>query len=158
MMDINSLLQSCAQLFQSQLDTDRDGKIETGEIATALASLLGNNRGQLNLSSIISRMQSGGNSELMALATSWLGKGENQPISGNQLEQIFGHDKIAAFAKQLGLSESSALNGLQEAVPNLVDQASPECALIDSGEQSLKNLGGISGALAVVSKLFGRNK
>ena len=56
-MDINTLLQNGAQLFQSKLDTDRDGKIETAEIASALASLLSNNQGQLNISSMISSMQ-----------------------------------------------------------------------------------------------------
>ena len=65
------------------------------------------------MSSIISSMQSGGNSDLIALAASWLIKGENLPVSGSQLEKIFGHDKIAAFAKQMGISETLALKGLQ---------------------------------------------
>jgi len=117
-------------------------------------SLLGNNQGQLNLSSVISSMQSGGNSDLMSLAASWLGKGKNAPVSGNQLEQIFGHDKITAFAKQPGTSETSALNGLQEAVPNVIDKASPNGTLMDPGEQLLNRVGGVSGAIYAVSKLF----
>ena len=157
-MSINTLLQNGAQLFQDKLDMDRDGKIETAEIVSALMALLSDNQGQLNLSSIISGMQSGGNSDLMAMAASWLGKGENLPISGSQLEQIFGHDKIAAFAKQLGISEASALNGLQETVPNMIDKASPSGTLMDFGEQLLKSVGGVSGAVDAVSKLFGRNK
>jgi len=65
-MDINSLLQSGAQLFKDKLDTDRDGQIETTEIASALMSLLGNQQGQLDLSSIISSMQGGNSQDLMA--------------------------------------------------------------------------------------------
>ena len=121
-------------------------------------SLLGNNQGQLNLSSVISSMQSGGNSDLMSLAASWLGKGKNAPVSGNQLEQIFGHDKIAAFAKQPGISDTSALNGLQEAMPNVIDKASPKGTLMHPGEQLLNRVGGVSGAINAVSKLFGNNK
>ena len=94
----------------------------------------------------------------MALAASWLGKGENSPVSGSQLEKIFSHDKIAAFAKHLGISETSALNGLQEAVPNVIDKASPDGTLMDLGEQLLKSAGGVSGAIDAVSKLFGQNK
>lgn len=157
-MDINAILQSGARLFQDQLDTDRDGKVETAEITSALASLLGNNQGQLNLSSVISGMQSGGNSDLMSLAASWLGKGENAPVSGNQLEQIFGHDKIAAFSKQLGISETSAFNGLQEAVPTVIDKASPDGTLMDIGGQLLNRVGGVAGAIDAVSKLFGGTK
>ena len=157
-MDLNALLQSGAQLFQDKLDMDRDGNIETGEIISALMSLLSNNRGQLNLSSIISSIQRGGNSELTSLVDSWLSKGENAPVSSDQLEQIFGHDKIVAFARQLGISETSALKGLQEAVPNVIDKASPEGTLLDFGEQLLDNVGGVSGAIDAISKLFGRNK
>jgi len=157
-MDINTILQSGAQLFKDKLDTDRDGKVETAEIASALASLLGNEQGQLNLSSIISSMQRGGNSDLMSLAASWLGRGENEPVSGNQLEQIFGHDKIAAFARQLGISEAAALNGLQEAVPTVIDKASPDGTLMDMGEQLLKSVGGVSGAIDLVGSFFGRKK
>lgn len=155
-MDINSLLQSGAQLFQDKLDTDRDGQIETTEIASALMSLLGNQQGQLDLSSIISSMQGGGSQDLMALAASWLGKGENAPVSGNQLEQIFGHDKIAAFAQQLGISETSALSGLQRAIPNVIDKASPEGSLADLGGQLLNSMGGVSGVMNAVGKLFGQ--
>lgn len=155
-MDINSLLQSGAQLFKDKLDSDRDGQIEISEIASALMSLLGNQQGNLNLSSIMSSMQSGGSQDLMALAASWLGTGENAPVSGNQLEQIFGHDKIAAFAKQLGISESSALSGLQEAVPNLIDKASPEGSLVDLGQQLLNSAGGVSGVMDAVGKLLGQ--
>ncbi|WP_341328552.1 YidB family protein [Methylotuvimicrobium sp. KM2] len=155
-MDINSLLQRSAQLFKEQLDTDRDGKVETSEIVGALAKLFGNTQGQLNLASIISSMQNGGSQDLMQLASSWLGKGQNAPVSGNQLEQIFGHDKIAAFAKQLGISESSALNGLQEAVPNVIDKASPNGTLADLGEQLLNSVGGVSGAINAFGKMFGR--
>ncbi len=155
-MDINSLLQSGAQLFKDKLDTDRDGQIETTEIASALMSLLGNQQGQLDLSSIISSMQSGNSQDLMALAASWLGQGENAPVSGNQLEQIFGHDKIAAFAKQLGISETSALSGLQQAIPNVIDKASPEGSLADLGGQLLNSMGGVRGVIDAVGKLFGQ--
>lgn len=157
-MDINTLLQSGAQLFQDKLDTDRDGKVETAEIVSAFSSLLSNNQGQLNLSSIISSMQGGGNNDLMTLAASWLGTGENSPVSGSQLEQILGHDKIAAFADKLGISETSALSGLQEALPNVVNKASPNGSLQDFGEQLLGSVGGVSGAMGALGNLFGGNK
>ncbi|MGR9087024.1 MAG: YidB family protein [Gammaproteobacteria bacterium] len=157
-MDIDTIVQSGAQLFQNRLDTNRDGKVDAEDIASALMSLLGNDQGQLSLSSIVSSMQSGGGSDLAALAASWLGKGANAPVSGHQLEQMFGHDKIAAFAKQLGISESTALGGLQEAVPDMFDKASPDGTLMDLGEQLLNGVGGVSGAIDAVGRLLGGKK
>lgn len=155
-MDLNSLLQSGAQLFYSQLDSDRDGQVEMSEISTALMSLFSNSQGQFNLSSIISRMQNSDNSDLMALAASWLGNGENRPVNGNQLLEILGKDNILEFARRLGISETTALTGLQEALPNLVDQASPNGSLLELGGQLLKGVGGVSGMLGLLNKLLGR--
>ena len=157
-MDLNSLLQSGAQMFYSQLDTDRDGQVEMSELSTALMSLLSNNQGQFNLSSIIDRMQNGSNSDLMALAASWLGRGQNQPIDGNQLFDILGKDNILEFARRLGISETTAVSGLQEALPKMVDQASPNGSLMELGGQLLNSVGGVSGALGLLNKLLGRNR
>ena len=154
------LMQLGAQLFQSQLDKDRDGQLEITEIASALMGLMSNGQGQSQagglsgLMSMVSGMQGSGNGDLMSIAASWLGKGENAPISGGQLTQMLGSDKIAAFAQQLGLSQEQAVSGLQAAIPQVVDKASPNGAL-DLGNM-LDAVGGVSGAIGLASKLFGR--
>jgi uncharacterized protein YidB (DUF937 family) len=154
------LMQIGAQLFQSQLDKDHDGKLEITEIASALMGLMGNGQGQSQagglggLVSMISGMQGGGNSGLASLAASWLGNGPNAPVSGSQLTEMFGQDKIAAFAQQLGISQDQALSGLQAAVPQVVDKASPNGSLDLGG--MLDAVGGVSGAIGLASKLFGR--
>ena len=159
-MDMGNLMQLGAQMFQSQLDKDRDGQLEITEIASALMGLMSNGQGQSQagglsgLMSIVSGMQGSGNGDLMSIAASWLGKGENAPISGGQLTQMLGSDKIAAFAQQLGLSQEQAVSGLQAAIPQVVDKASPDGAL-DLGNM-LDAVGGVSGAIGLASKLFGR--
>lgn len=159
-MDMGNLMQLGAQLFQSQLDKDHDGKLEMTEIASALMGLMNNQGSQAQagglggLASMITGMQGGNDSGLASLAASWLGNGANQQPSGGQLTQMFGQDKIAAFAQQLGISQDQALNGLQAAVPNVVDKASPNGSL-DLGNM-LDAVGGVSGAIGLASKLFGR--
>lgn len=159
-MDMGNLMQLGAQMFQSQLDKDRDGQLEITEIASALMGLMSNGQGQSQagglsgLMSMVSGMQGSGNGDLMSIAASWLGKGENAPISGGQLTQMLGSDKIAAFAQQLGLSQEQAVSGLQAAIPQVVDKASPDGAL-DLGNM-LNAVGGVSGAIGLASKLFGR--
>jgi uncharacterized protein YidB (DUF937 family) len=158
-MDMGNLMQVGAQLFQSQLDKDHDGQLEITEIASAMMGLMGNSSqgqsgGLAGLASMVAGMQGGGDSGLASLAASWLGSGANQQPSGGQLTQMFGTDKIAAFAQQLGISQESALSGLQAAVPNVVDKASPNGSL-DLGSM-LDAVGGVSGAIGLASKLFGR--
>ena len=84
-MDISSLMQTGAQLFQSKLDTDGDGQIEISDLVPALSALFGNEEGEFDLSSITSKMSAGG---LMEMAQSWMGDGENQPVSGLSLIHI----------------------------------------------------------------------
>lgn len=103
---------------------------------------------------MISGMQHSGNADLLSLAASWLGSGANQPVSGNQLAQIFGQDRISAFAQQLGISQEEAVSGLQASVPDVVDKASPN-GNIDLNAM-LDSIGGIQGALNIASKLFAR--
>ncbi|MDD2740367.1 MAG: YidB family protein [Methylomonas lenta] len=158
-MNSNDLMQMGAQLFKSQLDNNRDGNVDITEISSALNSLFSAGQSQTNtgaggLAGIISGMQSSGNSDLLSLAASWLGSGANKPVSGNQLEQIFGQDKISAFSQQLGISQEQALSGLQATVPDVVDKASPS-GNIDLNAM-LDSIGGIQGALNMAGKFFAK--
>lgn len=154
------MMQIAAQLFKSQLDKDHDGQLEMTEIASAMMGLMGGGQNQAQagglggLASMLSGMQSGGDSGLASLAASWLGNGANQQPSGSQLTQMFGQDKISAFAQQLGISQDQALSGLQASVPEVVDKASPNGSL-DMGSL-LDAVGGVQGAIGLASKLFGR--
>lgn len=144
-MDLGDIIQIGAKLFQSKLDSEGDG-LDIGDITSALSGLLSDGDGNVNISSLVSNMDAG---DLISLASSWLGDGDNSPISASQLMGLLGNDKIAEFASQLGLSEDKAVEGLQEAIPNIVDKSSSSGSLLDS-------VGGISGAIGLASKLFGR--
>ncbi|MGB3916265.1 DUF937 domain-containing protein [Thiothrix litoralis] len=154
------MMQIAVQLFKSQLDKDGDGQLEMTEIASAMMGLMGGGQNQAQagglggLASMISGMQGGGDSGLASLAASWLGNGANAQPSGNQVTQMFGQDKIAAFAQQLGISPDQAVSGLQAAVPEVVDKASPSGSL--DLNSLLDSVGGVSGAIGLASKLFGR--
>jgi uncharacterized protein YidB (DUF937 family) len=91
-------------------------------------------------------MDSGG---LGAIAKSWLGDGNNESISSDQVSNMLGADKISEFASKLGLSNEEAAGGLSEALPQRVDKASSGGSLLDS-------IGGISGAVGLAGKLFGK--
>lgn len=74
------------------------------------------------LGGIVSAFQKGG---LGHLADSWVGTGENLPVSGDQLSQVLGSDKIGQIASQLGMSQGDAAGGLAKILPDLINHVTP---------------------------------
>lgn len=148
-MDMASLLKMGATMFiNSKQSGDAGSGLDIGNLTSALASLAGGDRskGGFDLGSLLSKMDSGG---LGAIAKSWLGDGNNEAISPDQITNMLGADKISEFASNLGLSNEEAAGGLSEALPQMVDKASSGGSLLDS-------IGGVSGAIGLASKLFGK--
>ncbi|NTV93076.1 MAG: DUF937 domain-containing protein [Chlorobiaceae bacterium] len=144
-MNINSLLQLGASLIQGNSDDNTTG-LATNQITNALADLLGG-EGKLDFGTILSTMQSTG---LGDIAASWIGKGKNLPISAETITNVLSPDKVAAFAAKLGLSESSAKTAIADALPRMIDQASPEGSILES---FLGKTGGVQGLLNLAGKL-----
>ena len=147
-MDLTELLKMGADIIQGNSDDATTG-LDKDSITNALGSLFGGEN-SLDLSSIISNMTNGeGLSEIVG---SWLGNGENKPISMDSITDLLGTDKISEFASNLGLSEESAKGALADALPNLVDQAtSGDNSLVDS---MLEKIGGAEGAMDMLGKMF----
>jgi uncharacterized protein YidB (DUF937 family) len=147
-MDISGLLKMGAQIFiNSKRSGDAGSALGVDDLTSALSRLTGGSgSGDFDLGSLLSKMNSGG---LGAVAQSWLGDGSNDAISASQVTDMFGADKISEFATMLGLSNEEAAGGLSDALPEMVDNASRGGSLLDS-------LGGVSGAIGMAGKLFGK--
>ena len=151
-MDISDLLKMGASAFiQSKMSGDAGSGLNSDMLSSALGSLMGGGNssvdkgdGGFDIGSILSSMNGGG---LGDIAKSWLGDGENSGISTDQVSSMFGTDKIADFASQLGLSQDEAAGGLADALPKIIDNASSGGSLLDS-------IGGISGAINLAKKFF----
>ena len=139
------LIQIGAQLLQSKLGSN----LQTGDIATALSGLLGGDN--FDIGSLISKIQ--GNSGLAGMAASWLGDGANSAISGSQVLDIFGKDKVTEFASKLNIDEGTASNGLADMLPQLIDKASSSGSLLDS---AMGSMGGAGSLMGMAGKLFGK--
>ena len=57
--------------------------------------------------------------------SSWVGMGENQPISSNQIQQALGSDQVRAIAARMGVDPDLASNFLAEYLPKIVDKLTP---------------------------------
>src|SRR5436309_1977707 len=58
--------------------------------------------------------------------SSWVGMGENQPISGGQVQKVLGPDEVNALAAKLGVDPAQASHFLAEYLPKVVDKLTPE--------------------------------
>jgi len=56
---------------------------------------------------------------------SWIGPGQNQPISPNQLGSALGPQIIKVLAQKTGMSEQEITAHLSQILPNAVDRLTP---------------------------------
>ncbi|HQR12267.1 MAG TPA: YidB family protein [Casimicrobiaceae bacterium] len=79
-------------------------------------------------------------------AQSWIGTGQNMPISADALSQIFGQGQMGQIAQQLGMSHEDAAGGLAQALPHVIDQMTP------GGEIPAEHNDLVAQALAILQK------
>ena len=57
--------------------------------------------------------------------SSWIGTGENLPISPEQIQQVLGSGQVQQIAEKLGVSSDQASHALAEMLPQVVDKLTP---------------------------------
>jgi uncharacterized protein YidB (DUF937 family) len=68
--------------------------------------------------------------------SSWISTGENQPVSGNQIQRVLGGNFIQGIAQQLGSSKSEVSGGLANLLPQIIDKLTPNGSLPESDQLS----------------------
>ena len=71
--------------------------------------------------------------------SSWVGMGENQPVSSNQIQQALGSDQVRALAARMGVDPVLASNFLAEYLPKIVDKLTPT-GKVDPGADTQQGL------------------
>lgn len=66
-------------------------------------------------------------------ANSWVGTGQNMPVSGTELESALGSDLIGNLAQQVGIDPSQASGMLAQVLPHLVNQMTPQGQIPQGG-------------------------
>jgi uncharacterized protein YidB (DUF937 family) len=104
----------------------------------AVINMLGQGGGQGGglggLAGLVTKMQQGG---LGDVAASWIGTGQNHPISADQLGGVLGHDTVSNMANQLGMDHGDLMGQLTHMLPQLVDKLTPQ------GQIPQGDLGGV---------------
>jgi uncharacterized protein YidB (DUF937 family) len=88
-----------------------------------LGGLLGGLAGAGGLGALIEQFQRSGYNDRV---NSWVGRGQNQPISPDELAKALGPDAIDELKQQTGMSRNEMLSELSHLLPEAVDQVTPE--------------------------------
>jgi uncharacterized protein YidB (DUF937 family) len=65
-------------------------------------------------------------------ARSWVGTGENQPVTGSQVRQAMDPRQLSLMAAQAGMTPEETSDQLAAVLPAVVNQATPQGQLPDS--------------------------
>lgn len=98
------------------------GKPESGDanpLGAALNSLLAQNGG---LQGLMNKFSQGGLGEIFS---SWVGMGENQSISPDQISSLLGSEQVRSLASNLGVDPAQASGFLADYLPKIVDKLTP---------------------------------
>lgn len=97
------------------------GQLEGAVLPVVLSEVLGNGS-QGGLSAIVAKLQQAG---LGDRVKSWLGNGQNLPITAEQLQQVLGSDTVKQLAARFNIPVDQLAKVLAQQLPNAVDKASP---------------------------------
>lgn len=130
-------------------------------VTGALGSTKDNKGGNLMLDIVMQMLSANGqNGGLAGLAkafqdkglgdqmSSWIGTGQNLPISADQIKNVLGGAQLGQIASQLGMNEQQAAGGLADLLPQMVDKLTPG-GNVPQGELMTQGLEMLKG------KLFG---
>lgn len=94
----------------------------------------GNMTGGGGLGGLLGQLQQAG---LGSQVESWIGHGDNQPVSPQQLNNAFGEQQVNSWAGQAGMQPHDFLSQLSQHLPNAVNGMTPDGRLPDEGTASV---------------------
>lgn len=110
-----------------------------------LSGVMGLINGAGGLPGLLQKFQDSGLGDQVA---SWIGHGENQTVSGDQIKDALGSDALGDIARQAGIAPEHVSTGLAQLLPQIIDKLTPNGHVPDNDlvQQGLSLLKG---------KLFG---
>ncbi|WP_028224754.1 YidB family protein [Paraburkholderia ferrariae] len=120
------------------------------QVIAAAMEFVNNQPGGLN--GLVQKFQQGG---LGDVVQSWVGNGENQAISGDQLQSVLGSDAVSGLAQKVGLQPDQVSSMLAQVLPHVVNAGTPNGEVPAGGQI---NSASVLGTLGGLASLFGGNK
>ncbi len=117
---------------------------QQGGLTQILGGLLANNSELGGLGGLVAKAQQAG---LGDVVQSWIGHGQNLPISADQISAMLGNDTLGNIASQLGVDPTQASGQLAQVLPGLIDKLTPGGVAPAGGLGNAGDLMGMLGGL-----------
>jgi uncharacterized protein YidB (DUF937 family) len=91
-----------------------------GEMATVVNSFIQQHGGVQGIAAQFEKQGLG------PTVQSWIGTGANQPISPDQVHQVFGSGMIAQLAAKAGMNPQDLAQKLSQVLPSAIDKLTPD--------------------------------
>ena len=141
-----SLLDSLGSLLgsSSQQQPQGGGRAQLLALATEFVN---NQPGGLN--GLVQKFEQGG---LGNVVQSWVGNGENESVSPDQLHNVLGSDLVSGLAQKVGMQPEQVSGLLAQILPHVVNAGTPNGEVPAGGQINSESVLGTLGGLA---SLFG---
>lgn len=110
---------------------------DKGGMAQVALEMFNQNGG---LTGILDKFKEGG---LTEQAASWVGKGENIPISAEQISSVLGNTAIAEMAAKFGIDPDTLSSQIAEHLPTVIDKLTPDGEVNDNSGNLLTTVLGM---------------
>jgi uncharacterized protein YidB (DUF937 family) len=116
-----------------------------GALLPVVMGILANNdQGGGGLGGLMEKFNQAGLGDVLG---SWIGTGQNAPISGEQLGEVLGGDAMGDLAARLGMNQSEAAGQLAQVLPGLIETLTPQGMAPERGFGNTGDLMGMLGGL-----------
>ena len=109
------------------------GKLLGGEGSNPLLGMVSNLLSGSQGGGLSGLIQSFNSKGLGDIVSSWVGTGENLPISGQQIQEVLGSGQLQQMAEKLGTSREEVSGGLASLLPQIIDRLTPDGSVPESG-------------------------
>lgn len=98
------------------------------------------------LSGLVEKIAAGGLADQVA---SWVGKGENLPISAEQIQEVLGSPFVKGLAEKFGINTADVTGSLASMLPQVIDKLTPDGEV--PGDNQLLEIG-LAGLKSLLAK------
>ena len=123
----------------SSAQSSKDGG---NPLLTGVLGMLQNHEG--GLGGLVEKFKEKG---LGDIAASWIGTGENLPITAEQLKGVLGNETLGQMASQLGVSGDQLSGQLSGLLPQIIDKLTPNGQVAGGGFDLGQAMGMLQGFL-----------
>lgn len=113
------LFDQLAGEVMGKLGAQQQDSVPQGNLLSGVVGMLNETGG---LSNLLQKLKDSGLEEHVA---SWIGNGENMPVSGNQIKEALGEQVVQQLAQHAGLAPEHAASGLAQLLPQVIEKLSP---------------------------------